>query len=44
MREIAALLGISLRTVERHALHIHQKLDVSGRRELSLVLADTPEG
>ncbi len=35
LREIAGLLGISPRTVERHALHIYQKLNVSGRQELT---------
>ena len=34
MREIGEYLGISARTVERHALHIYQKLNLSGRREL----------
>jgi DNA-binding CsgD family transcriptional regulator len=34
MRRIAATLGISPRTVERHALHVYQKLNVSGKREL----------
>lgn len=34
MRAIASRLGISPRTVERHALHIYQKLNVPGRREL----------
>lgn len=34
MNGIAARLAISPRTVERHALHIYEKLDVSGRREL----------
>jgi DNA-binding CsgD family transcriptional regulator len=34
MKQIASRLGISPRTVERHALHIYQKLRVSGRREL----------
>ncbi len=43
MREIAALLGISPRTVERHALHIYEKLNVSGRRELSRVISVPPE-
>jgi DNA-binding CsgD family transcriptional regulator len=33
MREIAEALGISPRTVERHVLHIYDKLDVSTRRE-----------
>lgn len=37
-RNIAGLLNISPRTVERHALHIYQKLDVSGRDELAAVL------
>lgn len=34
MREIAGRLGISPRTVERHALHIYEKLNLSGKREL----------
>lgn len=34
MRAIACHLGISPRTVERHALHIYQKLDIPGRRAL----------
>jgi DNA-binding CsgD family transcriptional regulator len=34
MSVIAARLAISPRTVERHALHIYEKLNVSGRREL----------
>jgi two-component system response regulator NreC len=32
--EIAALLGSSLRTVESHRAHIHQKLDRHTRAEL----------
>ena len=39
MREIGRRLEISPRTVERHALHIYQKLHVSGRRELARVLS-----
>jgi DNA-binding CsgD family transcriptional regulator len=39
MREIARRLEISPRTVERHALHIYQKVGVSGRRELARVLS-----
>ncbi|MFW6261654.1 MAG: helix-turn-helix transcriptional regulator [Spirochaetota bacterium] len=39
MREIALQLGISPRTVERHALHIYEKLNVSGKRELLQVFA-----
>lgn len=38
MRQIGERLGISHRTVERHALHIYQKLDVTGRNELVRVL------
>lgn len=38
MREIGALLGISPRTVERHAFHIYHKLGVSNRKELARVL------
>lgn len=34
MRRIAERLGISPRTVESHALHIYQKLGVSGREAL----------
>lgn len=34
MGSIAGQLGISPRTVERHALHIYQKLDLPGRRAL----------
>ena len=45
MRSIAERLGISRRTVERHALHIYAKLNVSGKRELIRVLgaAGRPE-
>lgn len=42
MREIAKQLGISPRTVERHALHIYEKLDLSGRRELITLCAPSP--
>jgi DNA-binding CsgD family transcriptional regulator len=38
MREIAAILGLSPRTVERHALHIYQKLKLSSRRALRHLL------
>jgi DNA-binding CsgD family transcriptional regulator len=38
MREIADRLGISPRTVERHAFHIYAKLNVSGKRGLMRVL------
>lgn len=41
MRQIAKQLGISPRTVERHALHIYRKLDVCGRVELVKVLGST---
>jgi DNA-binding CsgD family transcriptional regulator len=34
MRQIALKLGISPRTVERHALHIYQKLNLGGRDDL----------
>lgn len=34
MRQIAHQLGISPRTVERHALHIYEKLNVNGKRGL----------
>lgn len=34
MKTIAERLGISPRTVERHALHIYDKLDIRGREEL----------
>ena len=39
MREVALQLGISRRTVERHALHIYEKLNVSGKRELLQICA-----
>jgi DNA-binding CsgD family transcriptional regulator len=42
MREIAGRLGISPRTVERHALHIYRKLDVANRRELVRRLSESP--
>lgn len=42
MREISEILGISLRTVERHVLHIYEKLDVSTRREF-LHLCGVPD-
>ncbi|MFW5686327.1 MAG: response regulator transcription factor [Spirochaetota bacterium] len=38
MREIGDRLGISPRTVERHAFHIYGKLNVAGKRELIHVL------
>ncbi len=38
MRSIAALLGISPRTVERHVLHIYDKLGVHNRTELLSML------
>lgn len=38
MREIATILGLSPRTVERHALHIYRKLNVACRRELAKLL------
>lgn len=38
MREIGERMGISPRTVERHALHVYQKLNLAGRRELATVL------
>lgn len=38
MQEIADLLRISRRTVERHALHIYQKLRVANRKELARLL------
>lgn len=38
MREIAGLLRISPRTVERHALHIYYKLGVANRTELARLL------
>ncbi len=41
MRVIAGRLGISPRTVERHAFHIYQKLNVSNRKELIEVLLHT---
>ncbi len=42
MREIASRLEISPRTVERHALHVYEKLNVSGRLELSRLLIPQP--
>jgi DNA-binding CsgD family transcriptional regulator len=38
MKEIAAILKLSPRTVERHALHIYRKLNVDGRKELARLL------
>lgn len=38
MQEVADLLRISRRTVERHAMHIYQKLRVANRKELALLL------
>lgn len=37
-REIARILRISPRTVERHALHIYHKLGVANRKELAALL------
>jgi DNA-binding CsgD family transcriptional regulator len=34
MKEIAGILGITPRTVERHVLHIYHKLKVGGRKEM----------
>ncbi len=34
MKEIAGILGISPRTVERHVLHIYHKLKVDSRKEM----------
>lgn len=42
MRDIARRLGISPRTVERHALHIYKKLNVGGKRELIRLCAGRP--
>ena len=38
MKEIAAILKLSPRTVERHALHIYRKLNVDSRKELVRLL------
>ncbi len=43
MREIAARLSISPRTVERHALHIYQKLRVNNRKQLATLLLNTSD-
>lgn len=42
MRSVATALGISPRTVERHVLHIYDKLGVHNRRELLRLLLGAP--
>ncbi|MFP4534263.1 MAG: helix-turn-helix transcriptional regulator [Spirochaetaceae bacterium] len=42
MKEMSVILKLSPRTVERHALHIYQKLNVEGRRELTRLLTPPP--
>jgi DNA-binding CsgD family transcriptional regulator len=44
MDAIAGRLGISPRTVERHAFHVYEKLNVSGKRELVRLCARRPDG
>ncbi len=44
LRQIADHLRISPRTVESHALHIYQKLDITGRRELIRTLGSVDSG
>lgn len=41
IKDIAARLGISFRTVECHCLHIYQKLNINNRRELAHCLGET---
>ena len=42
-REVAEVLGISVRTVESHLDSVYRKLGIDGRKDLATILLDADE-